>query len=101
MTMMECDDCHAQWEYAGDQPDESCPECAGTAVHLKVSDAAMSRMRQLLGHRKTTSKRLKAAFAACTVGGEAFADAVLTKAVETGYIELIDGTVWGVGPKAR
>jgi hypothetical protein len=51
-------------------------------------------MRALLGSRRTTPQRLKAAFAACTTGGEAYADAVLARAVEIGYIELIDDTVW-------
>ena len=90
---MECEDCRAEWKCLEGQPDEKCPECDGTAVHWKVSDAAVSRMRALPGTRKTTPERLKAAFAACTVGGETFADAVLARAVELGYLELIDGTV--------
>jgi hypothetical protein len=101
MILMECDDCHAHWECDEEQFDGSCPECAGTAVHRRVSDAAVNRMGSLLGTKKTTPERLKAAFAACTAGGEAFADAVLAKAVATGYIELIDGTVWRTDPKAR
>jgi hypothetical protein len=101
MVLMECDDCRAQWECAEKQPDDRCPECAGTAVHRNVSDPAMNRMRILLGTRKTTPEQLKAAFAACTTGGEEFADAVLARAVETGYIELIDGTVWKGDPNAR
>ena len=101
MILMECDGCHAKWECPEKQPDEKCPECAGTAVHQSVSDSALIRMRILPGSRKTTPERLKAAFAACTTGGEAFADAVLARAVETGYIELIDGIAWGGDPKVR
>ena len=101
MILMECDECHAKWECPEKQPDEKCPECAGIAVHRNVSDSALIRMRILPGTRKTTPERLKAAFAACTTGGEAFAEAVLARAVEIGYIELIDGTVWRAGPKAR
>ena len=91
---MECDDCHAEWKCLEEQPDERCPKCDGTAVHWKVSDAAVLRMRGILGTRKATPEQLKAAFAASTVGGETYADAVLTRAVEIGYIELIDDTVW-------
>lgn len=101
MITMECDGCHTQWESPEKQLDERCPECAGTAVHQKVTDGAVSRMRGLLGTKKTTPERLKAAFAACTTGGEAFADAVLARAVEIGYIELMDGTVWSANPKKR
>ena len=101
MMLMECDDCHAEWKCLEGQPEERCPECAGTAVHWKVTDVALIRMRILLGHKKATPERLKAAFAACTVGGEAFADAVLVRAVEIGYIELIDDTVWAIDPKVR
>ncbi len=101
MIQMECDNCRAQWECAEKQPDDKCPECAGTAVHRKVSDPAGNMMRGLLGTRKATPERLKEAFAACTVGGEAFAEAVLARAVETGYIELMDGIVWGGDPKVR
>ena len=101
MVLMECDDCRAQWECAEKQPDDRCPECAGTAVHRNVSDPAVNRMRGLLGNQKTTPELLKAAFAKCTVGGEAFADAVLARAVETGYIELMDGIVWSGDPKVR
>ena len=98
---MECDGCHAQWECPEERSDESCPECNGTAVHRWVSDAAVNRMRALLGTQKTTSERLKMAFAACTVGGETYADAVLTQALKLGYIELMDGTVWAADPKKR
>jgi hypothetical protein len=101
MILMECDDCGAQWERSEKQPCEECPECVGTAVHWKVSDAALSRMRALLGTQKTTPERLKAAFAACTTGGEAFADVVLARAVEIGYIELVNDTVGKVDPKVR
>jgi rubredoxin len=101
MVLMECDNCRAQWEWAEKQPDDRCPECAGTAVHRKVSDPAVTRMRGLLGTQKPTPEQLKTAFAACTTGGEAFADAVLARAVELGYIELIDGTVWRADPKTR
>ena len=101
MIMMECDDCSAKWECAEGQLDEKCPECGGTAVHRHVGDPAMTRMLGLLGKRKTTPERLKAAFAACTSGGEVFADAVLAKAVATGHIELIDGFVWQRDPDAR
>jgi hypothetical protein len=101
MILMECDDCRAQWERSEKQPSEECPECAGTAVHQKVSDAALSRMRALLGTQKTTPERLKAAFAACTTGGDAFADAVLARAVEIGYIELVNDAVWRVDPNVR
>ena len=101
MLLMECDDCRAQWKCPAKRPDERYPECAGSAVHWKVSDVALSRMRALLGTKKATPERLKAAFAACTVGGEAFADAVLVRAVEIGYIELIDDTVWAIDPKVR
>ena len=99
--LMECDECRAEWECPETEPEEQCPECSGQDVHKKASDGAVSRMRALLGTQKTTPERLKAAFAACTTGGETFADAVLAKAVETGYIELIDGTVWGADPKRR
>jgi hypothetical protein len=98
---MECNDCRAQWECSEKQLDRECPECGGSAVHRKASDAAVSRMMAILGGQKTTPERLKAAFAACTSGGEAYADAVLETAVETGYIELIDGTVWNTDPKMR
>jgi hypothetical protein len=101
MIQMECDECHTKWECPEKQPSEECPECAGTAVHRSVSDPAVTRMRGLLGTRKATPEQLKAAFAACTVGGEAFADAVLARAVETGYIELMDDIVWGGDPKVR
>ena len=101
MIQMECDECHTKWECPEKQPDENCPECAGTAVHRNVSDSALIRMRILPGTRKPTPERLKAAFAACTIGGEAFADAVLARAVETGYIELMDDIVWGGDPKVR
>jgi hypothetical protein len=101
MMLLECDDCRAQWQCPEKRPDERCPECGGTAVHRKVSDSAVSRMRALLGTQKTTPERLKTAFAACTTGGEGFADAVLARAVETGYIELVNDTVWGVDPKLR
>ena len=40
---MECDDCYAEWKCLEERPDERCPECDGTAVHWKVSEAAMSR----------------------------------------------------------
>ena len=93
MILMECDDCHTEWTCPEKLPDENCPECDGTAVHWKVSEAAMFRMRGILGTRKATPEQLKAAFAASTVGGETYADAVPTRAVETGYIELIDDTV--------
>ena len=53
----------------------------------------------VLGTRKTTPERLKTAFASCTVGGETFADAVLARAVEIGYIELVNDKVWA--PKVR
>ena len=99
MILMECDDCHAEWKCLEGQPDERCPECAGTAVHWKVSDAVVKRMRGILGTKKTTPERLKVAFAACTVGGETFADAVLARAVEIGYIELVNDKVWA--PKVR
>ena len=99
--LMECDDCGAEWRCPEEQPDERCPECDGTAVHWKVSEAAVKRLRGLLGTQKATPERLKAAFAACTVGGEAFADAVLARALELGYIELMDGTVWSADPKKR
>ncbi len=101
MILMECDECHTKWECSEKQLDEKCPECAGTAVHRNVSDSALTRMRNLPGTRKTTPEQLKAAFAACSAGGEAFADAVLTRAVEIGYIELIDGTVWRTDPETR
>ena len=55
----------------------------------------------LLGTRKTTAEQLKAAFAACTMGGETFADAVMVRALELGYTELMDGTVWSADPKKR
>ena len=89
----ECDDCHAEWTCPEKLPEERCPTCDGTAVHWKVSDPAMSRMRALLGIKETTPERLKAAFAASTVGGETFADSVLNKAVELGYVELVEGVV--------
>ena len=98
---MECDDCQAEWMCPEKQLDERCPECAGTAIHWKVSDVALSRMRGILGRAETTPERLKAAFAACTAGGEAFADAVLARAVELGYVELADGVVWSSFPKKR
>ena len=98
---MECNECQAEWKCLEKQPDERCPSCNGTAVHWKVSDAAMSRMRGLLGTQKTAPERVKAAFAACTVGGETFADAVLNKAVELGYVELAEGVVWSSYPKKR
>jgi hypothetical protein len=101
MISMECDACHTQWACPEKQPDERCPECAGTAVHEKVTDGAVSRMRGLLGTKKTTPERLKAAFAAYNTGGEAFADAVLVRALEIGYIELVNDTVWRVEPKVR
>lgn len=101
MILMECDDCRAQWECPEKQRDESCPECAGTAVHQKVSDAAVSRMLNLLGAGTTTPERLKAAFLACSTGGEAFAAAVLDRAVKTGYIEIMDGTVWRADQETR
>ena len=84
MILMECDGCHTQWESTEKQPDERCPECAGTTVHQKVTDGAVSRMRGLLGTRKTTPERLKAAFAAFNTGGEAFADTVRARAVDSG-----------------
>ena len=93
MILMECDDCGAEWRCPEKQLDERCPKCDGTAVHWKVSDTAVFRMRGILGTRKATPEQLKAAFAASTVGGETYADAVLAKAVEIGYIELIDDTV--------
>jgi hypothetical protein len=98
---MECDECHAQWECPEKQMDDRCPECAATAVHKKVSDSAVTRMIGLLGTHKTTPECLKTAFAACTSGGEAFAEAVFARAVETGYIEHVDDTVWAVDPKVR
>jgi hypothetical protein len=101
MILMECDGCHTQWECPEKQLDERCPECAGTTVHQNVSDVAVSRMRILLGTKKTTPERLKAAFLACTTGGEAFADAVLARAVEIGYIKLVNDTVWRVDPEVR
>jgi hypothetical protein len=101
MILMECGNCRAQWECAEKQPDDRCPECAGTAVHRTVSDGAVARMQGLLGTHKTTPEQLKAAFAAYNSGGEAFADAVLAKAVEIGCIELIDGAVWRTDPNKR
>jgi hypothetical protein len=59
-------------------------------------------MRSLLGaHTKTTPERLKAAFMACSAGDEAYAAAVLAKAVAMGYIKLVDDTVSGADPRAR
>ena len=101
MILMECDDCQAEWKCPEEQPDERCPECAGTAVHWKVSNVAVRGMRGILGTKKAAPEQLKAAFAACTVGGEAYADAVLTRALELGYIELMDDTVWSADPKKR
>ena len=101
MILMECDECQTEWECPEIPPADRCPMCTSAAVHRKVNDTALSRMQGLLGTRKTTPERLKAAFAACTVGGEAFAEAVLARAVEIGYIELIDDTVWRLDPKAR
>ena len=99
--MMECDACHTEWECPETEPTDQCPNCSSEAVHRKASDAAVSRMRALLGTQKTTPERLKAAFAACTTGGEAYAEVVLAKAVETGYLELVDDTVWRPDPKHR
>jgi hypothetical protein len=96
MISMECDACRTQWECPEKQLDERCPECAGTAVHQKVTDGAVSRMRGLLGTKKTTPERLKAAFAAYNTGEEAFADAVLVRALEIGCIELVNDTIWRV-----
>ena len=93
MILMECDDCHTEWTCLEKQPDERCPECDGTAVHWKVTDVALIRIQTLLGQHRVTPERLKAAFASCTAGGETFADAVLARALELGYIELIDGSV--------
>ena len=98
---MKCDDCRAEWECPEKEPDDRCPECGGNTVHRSVSDHVVSRMQAILGQHKTTPERLKAAFVACTTGGEVFADAVLARALETGYIELMDGTVWRTDPKVR
>jgi hypothetical protein len=101
IILMECDGCHAQWACPEKRIDDECPECSATAVHRKVSDSAVSRMQALLGTQKTTPERLKAAFAACTIGGETFADAVFARAVETGCIEYVDDMVWRVYPNMR
>ena len=100
-VFMECDACHTEWESLETELTDQCPNCSSEAVHRKASDAAVSRMRALLGTQKTTPERLKAAFAACTTGGEAYAEVVLAKAVETGYLELVDDTVWRPDPKHR
>ena len=96
MIQMECDDCHALWQGPDRPRDEICPECAGSAVHQRAAPNDVARMRALLANRKMTPEQLKAAFAACTVDGESFADAVLAKAVESGDVELVDGKVWRV-----
>jgi hypothetical protein len=99
--IMECDDCRTEWECPEIELADQCPNCSSKAIHRKASEAAVNRMRALVGTQKTTPERLITAFAACTTGGESYARAVLTRAVETGYIELIDDTVWRPDPKRR
>jgi len=91
--LMECDRCGATWEEDFGAADVCCPDCGDGLVHRFVADHVVERMRGILSSRTVKAERLKAAFAACTSGGDEFAQLVLEKALRRGLIVAENGTV--------